>query len=182
MANTGTQTQAGTITRTDALIRQINLIVQATTGSTTFRDVIEKGVKNQWIHSVTINGVNKDGRIRQQIVIEIDWHDHSLKLKDNNGQIEINLASDERNWISKVIGQIIDGFNEITEQGELEAVWLVSYTSEANKKSSEVDRVLGLKTAEPDVWENGRLELMIDNYRPKKLGEMSLTWKVITKR
>lgn len=182
MASTGTQTQAGTITRTDALIRQINLIVQATTGSTTFRNIIEQAVKNQWIQSVTINGLNKEGKIRQQIIVELDWNEHSLKLKDNNGQIIVNLASDERNQISKVIGQIIDGFNEITEQGELEAVWLISYTPEANMRRDEINNILGLRRAEQKIWESGPVELMLDQYRPNKLSEMSLSWKVVTKQ
>lgn len=182
MASTGTQTQAGTITRTDALIRQINLIVQATTGSTTFRNIIEQAVKNQWVQSVTINGLNKEGKIRQQIIVELDWNEHTLRLKDNNGQIKVNLTNDERNWISKVIGQIIDGFNEITEQGELEAVWSISYTSEANKRRDEINGILGLQRAGNEVWESGRVELMLDQYRSNKLSEMSLSWKVVTKR
>jgi len=111
---TGTRSQTGAITRTDALIRQINLVVQATTGSTTFRHVIEQGVKNGWIQSVTVNGLTKTGKIRQQIEIEINWAEHTAKLTGpDRGEITVNFADDERNWISSVIGQIIDGFNEI---------------------------------------------------------------------
>jgi len=181
-AGTGTGTRTGTLTRADALIRQINLVVQGTTGSTTFRYVIEQGVKNRWIKTVTVNGLTKDGKIRQQIEIEIDWAEHALRLKDpNKGEITVNLASDERNWISSVIGQITDGFNEIKEQGHLDAVWLVSYTPEARAKEAEVDGILGLKTAQPREWEQGRLELILDKYRPRKQSEAMFTWKVITK-
>ncbi|GAB4506074.1 MAG: hypothetical protein Kow00123_02120 [Anaerolineales bacterium] len=182
MSSTGTTTKAGTITRADALIRQINLVVQGTTGSTTFRYVIEQGVNNRWIKTVTINGLTREGKIRQQIEIEIDWTEHALRLTDpNKGEITVNLAIDERNWISSVIGQIIDGFNEIKEQGDLEAVWLVSYTPEARAREAEVDRILGLKTAEPRDWEQGQLELILDKYRPRKLSEAVVSWKVITK-
>ena len=178
----GTTTKAGTLTRADALIRQINLVVEGTTGSKTFMHVITQGVKNRWIKTVTVNGLTKEGKIRQQIEIEIDWAEHALKLAGpNKGEITVNFASDERNWISSVIGQIIDGFNEIKEQGDLEAVWLVSYTAEAMARESEVDAILGLKTAEPRNWEQGRIEPILDKYRPTKLSEAIFTWKVVVK-
>jgi len=181
-SGTGTRTQSGTITRTDALIRQISLVVQGTTGSTTFRAVIEQGIKNRWIKAVTVEGLTRERKIRQQIKIEVDWKEHELRLIDSNShEISVNLALDERNWISSVIGQIIDGFNEIKEQGNLEAVWYVRYTPEAIARESEVDRILGLKNAEVREWEEGHLEFMLNQYRPRRLSEAMFTWKVITK-
>ena len=179
---TGSTTRTAALTRTEALIRTLDLLVGGTTGSKTFHEVIEAGVKNQWIKTVTVDGLAQDGKIRQQIEVEIDWDEHRLRLKDTNkGEISVNLALDESSWISRVIGQIIEGFNEIKEQGDLEAVWSVRYTPEARAKESDVDRILGLSTARDSDWEEGKLELIIDRFRPKKLSEASFTWKVVTK-
>ena len=180
---TGTGVEASTLTRADVLIRQLSMLVQSTTGSTTFKATIEKAINERWIKKVTISGLTKQGRIRQQIVVEIDWNEHLVRLKGpNQGEIEINLARSERNWVSKVIGQLIDGFNEITEKGDLEAVWAVTYTSSAQAKIEYVRKQLGLVSAKKRLWEDGRIELIIDQYRPRKLSEMEVSWKVVTKR
>jgi hypothetical protein len=179
---TGTGTGTHTITRQELLVHQLNLIVQSTTGSTTFKSVIQKGIEKRWIRRVIVNGLTKEGKIRQQIEVEIDWNEHILQLKEpDQGTIKINLATAERNWVSRVIGQVIDGFNEINEQGDLRAEWAVLYTPEAMSIETQVDRELGLTLSNGREWDSGRVELVIDRYSPKKLSEAQISWKVVTK-
>ena len=182
MTSTGTGTGTGTIARADVLIQQLNLIVQSTTGSTTFKSVVQKGIENRWIKKITVSGLTKEDKIRQQIEIEIDWDEHLLQIKGSNqGAVEVNLATAERNWVSRIIGQVIDGFNEISEQGDLRAEWSVMYSSVAMSIEAQVDRELGLIHSKAKDWEAGRVELIIDQYRPKKLSETQISWKVVTK-
>jgi hypothetical protein len=170
------------MTRVDALIRQVDIVVKGTTGSTSFRQVIEDGVKNQWIQSVIVDGITKSGKIRQQIEIEFDWAEHALKLRDSDsGEFIVDLTKDERNWFSAMIGRIVDGFNEIKDEGELEALWSVRYTPQALSKKSEVERQLGLADAPTREWEDGRKEVLLDRFAPKKLSEAIFSWKAVTK-
>lgn len=182
-AGTGTKTQTTTITRTDLLIKQIALIVQSTTGSKTFRFVIEQGIKNKWIEKVFIDGVTENGLIRQQIRIVIDWNRHQLLISDpQEKNVKVNLAREERNWVSSVIGQLIDGFNEITEEADLEAIWSITYRPELEYRRDELNKILGLVRAKPREFEAGTVADVIHSYRPKKLSEMELYWKVVTKK
>jgi hypothetical protein len=176
-----TTSTSETISRSDLLIRQIDLIVKATTGSTTFFDVIKRCIKEKWVQTITINGNNKEGHTQQQIIINIDWDRHEYCLQNVGEVTQIDFSSDEKNWVSSIIGNIIDGFNEITNSFGLEANWLITYTPEANLRREELNKILGLVPAEPEIWADGKVEYMLDKYRPKKLDEMIMSWTVITK-
>jgi hypothetical protein len=179
---TGTSTAAVAVARAELLIQQINAIVEGTTSSATFKEVIRKGIELGWIGKVFVRGMTSQGRILQQVEIEIDWKDHLLKINDpSQAKIEVRLDLPERSRISQVVPQIIDGFNEITQSKGLKAEWVVNYTPEGNAHSAEADRILGLVNAEHREWEPGTRESAIGPYKLKRLSELQLSWTVVTK-
>jgi hypothetical protein len=181
-AGTGTTTKATTFSRVDLLIRQLNLVVKSTTGSTTFETVIDKGIRKRWIECVSIYGVTPEGLRRQEIEIKIDWAEHLLKLKESGQQeVSVNLLEREANWVSRVIGEVIDGFNQIKDTAGLTAMWTVTYTTLGNSTRDVVDRELGLKTAILPAWEDGRIDSIVDQFKPRKLTETLISWRVVTK-
>src|SRR5579859_7002754 len=120
---TGTGAQTATVTRSELLIRQINAIVEGTTGSATFKEVIRKGIERGWIGKVFVRGLTSQGRILQQIEIEIDWKEPLLKINDpSQSKIEGRSNLPERGRIP----QVLDDFNERTQLEGLKTEWAVN--------------------------------------------------------
>src|ERR1017187_3560342 len=121
--------------RREVLIQQLKVIVEATTGSTTFKEGIRKGIEHGWIGKVFVRGLTSQGRILQQIEIEIDWEEHlphiaSIRYQLNQYVLQIARVEHKPNRFSDLIGKAVELFDKINQEVELKAEWGIVYTPE----------------------------------------------------
>jgi hypothetical protein len=166
-----------TFTRTEFLIRQLDLIVKSTTGSLSFLDVIRKGIEREWIDTVWIRGLDDTDKLVEEIEIQIDWKTHRLEIEGGRGVVALDPSVPERDRISEVIGVIIDQFNQIKHRGGLKPQWAVSYAKDADESYETIQRELGLTTAPKYKWA-GRRETVVSRQGFTALPEFGISYDV----
>ncbi|HEX8083365.1 MAG TPA: hypothetical protein VF529_03685 [Solirubrobacteraceae bacterium] len=167
-----------TETRTGQLARQINLFVVAVTGSRTFKDVIDRGAKKQWIEAVVVRLLGSDDKIRHEVVLQIDWEDHMVALqRSDRGVIAERRFDPETGWLGRACAELATDLNEIAEQGRLSSEWVVLFTSAAGRDVAEVREELGLSAPVPRDWAPGVVQTLFGPYSELDLHELSISWR-----
>jgi hypothetical protein len=148
-----TKTVTATFTRINLIKSQIKIALIRTTdlSEETVEKSILKGIEKKWIKTVSIYALDTNNYCHAQLLLEIDWDEHNLQIK--NGNATIAIADDGRTWKENTaleVREAISLFLDYVTEKSLEAICQTSYAPGVNRE--EANRELGMVSAEPVKW------------------------------
>jgi CspA family cold shock protein len=177
MAKTRTQTWTNTYTRVQVLAFQINYVVRATTGDTSFEDIAETGIiQNQWIEVVDIYGLDRNGDIHAHVVMRIDWERHRFHIKADRNAIHIDENLPEGERLDFLIGNIVKAFNKRVEEEDLTTKMTFQYVAGVNR--TRANRQIGAVDTTAPKWAKG-VPTHVKKHDPEKLDEFSIGFTLL---
>ena len=86
---------------------------------------LKLGIKNKWIKYFDIYGMDQNNLCRAQIVLEINWEEHTFQMKLGNENV--NISKQWKNDVAIEVDEALITFNELVKDLNLWTEWTVSY-------------------------------------------------------
>jgi|CXWL01.1.fsa_nt_gi hypothetical protein len=169
-------------TRINIIVTQINYIVRESTGSTSIKQVLKKGmIDNQWIAMVRVWAYDNQDRIWAQIEVKVDWERHKINLARHGKEVLIDKNLPEEKQVSWVIGEITEWFKNYSQKSQLQTGWTIGYVPEIEnnpEKHKETTHNLGLVYGPSRRWVDGAEIQEVLSERPAILDETTISLRV----
>lgn len=178
-ASSGSMTK----TRAGVIAAQLNYVVRETTGSTSVKQVLEKGiVDNQWISTVSVQAYDNEERLWAEIEASIDWDRHKVNLRRHGENVEIDSNLPVGIQVNRMIGEMVEWFKTYAEVAELNTCWTISYLDDITNDDAKRDKIneeLGLTRLKSRkyVKKLENIDIVLDKI-PEIVDELHLVLKV----
>lgn len=165
---TSVSSKTATVSRADFLGKLLKYVAKSTLRNDTLSDRIENGVvRNQWIETIHIQGLDSAERICAEIVMRIDWDRYRLNINNGEREVEYDLDRSPSKNVSGKIDALIDIFIDVVEENGLKSDWAINYGSDVNREL--VREVIGTSPSKRE-WKPGTKK-PVGGVNPKKYNE-----------
>lgn len=149
MPNVNTHTYVQTRTRLELLQTNIRIALKRAGLSDAQVANIGKGIKNRWIKTIAIHGVNNIGQSCCVLELSIDWSEHDRQIQFGNHSIK--LSARWNNEVALELCEALDTFDEYVEEKGLGIKLRYYYPQEVNSNKElllKVQEELGFVSAQ----------------------------------
>lgn len=175
----GTRADVVEQTRVRALALQLEFVLRHTNLGH-WVPQMNHGLENRWLWAIGILGLERDGRARAMLCLEIDWDRHDAER--NSGRFMVRYAKDKHpegatNLVTATAGWFRD-VALVRQLGIDGRVLLTEEVEEDRKLRARVIRELGLRRVGPIRWVEGPRENILEGDDPELL-ELSVTCRAV---
>jgi hypothetical protein len=164
--------QTTTVPRYWLLTVQVrNLLSRTTDISQNTLEKIDKGLRNQWLQTIGVYGLDSKGRCHVGLKLTIDWETYSVQVLVWGETVSVNKTVFAEDNLAPEVGNCIRVFTQAVIEECLRTEWRVGYPKCADE--ARIDRELGLKTAPPLTWA-GKIRKQV--FSVAELPELTVTF------
>jgi hypothetical protein len=143
--------QTTTVPRRWLLTVQVrNLLSRTIVISQNTLEKIDKGLRNRWIETVSVYGLDGQTRCHVGLELTIDWHTYSLQVVLWGETVSVNKTVFTEDNLAPEVQNAIVVFNQAAIEERLTTEWRVSYAPGVDVER--IRRELGFGPCPPLTW------------------------------
>jgi hypothetical protein len=127
-----------------------NLLSRTTDISQNTLEKIDKGLRNQWLQTIGVYGLDSKGRCHVGLELTIDWVTYSVQVLVWGETLSVNKTVFAEDNLAPEVGNCIRVFNQAVIEECLRTEWSVVYPKELDRER--INRELGFKPCSPLTW------------------------------
>jgi hypothetical protein len=164
--------QTTTVPRRWLLTVQVrNLLSRTTVISQNTLEKFDKGLRNQWIQTIGVYGLDRRNRCRVGLELTIDWHTYSLQVVLWGETVSVHKTVFTEDNLVPEVGNGITVFTQAVIEERLRTEWRVIYPKGLDRER--IDRELGFGPCPPLTWA-GKIRKQV--FKVKEFPELTVTF------
>jgi hypothetical protein len=164
--------QTTTVPRYWLLAVQVrNLLSRTTNISQNSLEKIDKGLRNQWIQTIGVYGLDSKDRCHVGLEITIDWGMYSVQVALWGETVSVKKTVFAEDNLAPEVGNCIKVFTQALIEECLRTKWIVYYPKDLDRER--INRELGLVPYQPLTWA-GKIRKQV--FSVEELPELTVTF------
>jgi hypothetical protein len=143
--------QTTTVPRRWLLTVQVrNQLSRSTDIRQTTLEKFDKGLRNQWLETIGVYGLDRRNRCRVGLELTIDWQTYSLQVVLLGETVSVNKTVFTEDNLAPEVQNAIVVFNQAVIEERLRTEWQVIYPKALDRER--INRELGFRPCPPLTW------------------------------
>jgi len=111
---------------------------------------IDVGIRNQWIETISVYGLDARNRCHAELELEIDWLNYSVQVALQGETVSVKKTIFAEDNLAPEVSNCIRVFNQAVIEECLSTIWAVSYPKELDR--AYINRKLGFSPCPSPTW------------------------------